>query len=334
MNKKVELKRVLMEVFGGCNYTCQMCPQSLPGRDTSFKRKLPLKNFEEILDKIVPDYGKPVIGLSGSGEATMAKDLADYIKAVKKRGLSVFIYTNGYRLTGDYMKGIVDAGIDLIRFSIIGYSKEKYKKWMDSDNFETVLDNARKTSEYIKSSNSECDISTYHLITDNNKIEMELQEYKKIIKNLDCLGYIWKMHNMSGNYNNENNPRAAKEKKSCGRPFAPELTVRAGGEPGRMGAVTACCQTLGPPNEMKSIMGHLDKESFEEIYFGKNYENLRKVHEEKRFDDLDYCANCDYLYDDPESLVWTNDKDYKIGQMLGVSKDFNLFEYGKANTKS
>ena len=89
MKTKVELKRVLMEVFGGCNYTCQMCPQSLPGRDTSFKRKLPLKNFEEILDKIVPAYGKPVIGLSGSGEATMAKDLAEYVKAVKKRNLSV-----------------------------------------------------------------------------------------------------------------------------------------------------------------------------------------------------------------------------------------------------
>ena len=26
--KLVNLKRVVMEVFGGCNYTCQMCPQS------------------------------------------------------------------------------------------------------------------------------------------------------------------------------------------------------------------------------------------------------------------------------------------------------------------
>ena len=84
MKKKVDLKRVLMEVFGGCNYTCQMCPQSSPGRDTSFKRKMPLKDFEKILDKITPEYGKPVIGLSGSGEATMAKDLADYIKDAKK----------------------------------------------------------------------------------------------------------------------------------------------------------------------------------------------------------------------------------------------------------
>ena len=42
MKRQVNLKG-MMEVFGGCNYTCQMCPQSSPGRDTSFKRKMPLK---------------------------------------------------------------------------------------------------------------------------------------------------------------------------------------------------------------------------------------------------------------------------------------------------
>ena len=42
-----------MEVFGGCNYTCQMCPQSNPGRGKSWTRKMPLKEFERILDEIV-----------------------------------------------------------------------------------------------------------------------------------------------------------------------------------------------------------------------------------------------------------------------------------------
>ena len=195
-----------------------------------------------------------------------------------------------------------------------------------------MLKNAKEATDYIKKSKSNCKISTYHLITDNNKLEMEKEKYQKIIKDLDCYGYIWKMHNMSGNYENSANPRKSREKVSCGRPFAPELTVRAGGEPGRLGAVTACCQTLGPPNESKSIMGHLDKESFEDVYFGERYENLRRVHKEKKFDELDYCKDCDFLFDEPESLVWTNDKDYKLGQMLGVSKDFNLVEYGKAST--
>ena len=218
------------------------------------------------------------------------------------------------------MKSIVDAGIDLIRFSIIGFNKELYKKWMDSDNFDLVLKNAKETNDYISKSNSNCKISTYNLITDNEKIEEKKRKNQKIIKQLGCYGYIWKMHNMSGNYENSANPRTSKTKRSCGRPFAPELTVRAGGAPGRLGAVTACCQTLGPPNESKSIMGHLDNESFEEIYFGKNYQNLRQVHKEGRFEELDYCKDCDFLYHEPESLVWTNDQDYKLGQMLEFPK--------------
>ena len=40
------------------------------------------------------------------------------------------------------------------------------------------------------------------------------------------------MHNWSGNYENKN-PRLENNKRSCGRPFAPELTIRAGGEFGR-----------------------------------------------------------------------------------------------------
>ena len=77
----IKLQRVVMEVFGGCNYTCQMCPQSNPGRGKNFTRKMPVKVFEEILDKIVPKYGSPIINLQGSGEPTMAKDLSKIIQA-------------------------------------------------------------------------------------------------------------------------------------------------------------------------------------------------------------------------------------------------------------
>ena len=79
----LKLQRIVMEVFGGCNYTCQMCPQSNPGRGKNFTRKMPIKEFEKILDEVVPKYGKPIINLEGSGEPTMAKDLPKYIDAVR-----------------------------------------------------------------------------------------------------------------------------------------------------------------------------------------------------------------------------------------------------------
>ena len=59
----IRLQRVVMEVFGGCNYTCQMCPHSNPGRGTNFTRKMPLKEFERILDELTPKYGAPQINL-------------------------------------------------------------------------------------------------------------------------------------------------------------------------------------------------------------------------------------------------------------------------------
>jgi len=328
VNKKPHLRRVLMEVFGGCNYSCSMCPQST-GRGKDFSRKMPLETFKNVLDKLVPEYGTPVIGLSGSGEATMAKDLPDYIKEVKSRGLKAYINTNGAKLNGKFMESIIDSGIDLVRFSVIGYNKEKYTKWMDVDNFSLIKSNIRDTMNYVKKTDSKCNISTYHLITDNNKLDFEVEEYKRLISEFGCKAYIWKMHNFSGNYNNDVNPRLKTKRKTCGRPFADELTVRAGGLNGQMASVTACCQTLGPPNESKSVMGHLDTETFEEVYFGERYQHLRKVHKEGKFDELDYCKDCDYLYDEPESLVWTNDKNYTEGQMLEVGSDFNIFKYEK-----
>jgi MoaA/NifB/PqqE/SkfB family radical SAM enzyme len=288
---------------------------------------MPLDEFEKILDKIVPKYGNPVINLEGSGEPTMAKDLDRYIAAVKKRNLKCYMYCNGARLNGKFMKNVIDAGIDFIRFSVIGYNKEKYKKFMDVDNFELILSNIREIKKYIEQVKSQCRIATYHLITNNEQLDFEVEEYKKnVINNLDTIGYIWKMHNWSGNYDNLN-PRAKTERRTCGRPFAPELTVRAGGEEGRTGAVVPCCQTLGPPNESKSILGHLDNETFEEVYFGKKYQDLRLAHENKNFDSIEYCNNCDFLYEDPEILVWTNDKKAKLHHMLGTDDDFILTKY-------
>ena len=325
--ENLKLKRIVMEVFGGCNYTCQMCPQSSPGRGKNFTRKMPLNNFKKILNDLVPKYGNPQINLEGSGEPTMAKDLPEYIKAVKEKGLKCFMYCNGARLNGQFMKDVVDAGIDFIRVSVIGYNKEKYNKWMNVDNFDLIISNLKEMQNYINQNNKKCNVSTYHLITDNSQIDYEISEYKNnVISQINSLAYIWKMHNWSGNYDNTN-PRKKTDRRSCGRPFAPEITIRAGGEAGRTGALVPCCQTLGPPNEEKSILGHVDKQSLEEIYNDLPYKKLIEAHTTKEFDKIDYCKDCDFLYEDPEVMVWSNDKEASINHMLGTDKDFILTEY-------
>jgi len=316
-----KLERAVIEVFGGCNYTCQMCPQTT-GRGKEWTRKMPLDMFVNILDQLP---GKPVINLEGSGEPTMAKDLPLYIAECTKRGLPSFMYTNGSFFSGHFMQDCVDAGLTFARFSCIGYDREKYKEWMDVDNFDLLKTNVTKAKEYIKQQDAKCTLSSYHLILDNTQVEYEVDQYRNnFIGPTGVLGYIWKMHNWSGNYQ----PlyvRDPSQRRTCGRPFAPEITIRSGGNGGLKGAVTPCCQTMGPPNESLSVLGHAETQTIEEIWNGTEYRQLRKAHAEKNFDSIEYCKNCDFLYEDPEVLVWSNDPAASTDYMLGTQ--FTLKDY-------
>lgn len=310
--KLPELERAVIEVFGGCNYKCAMCPQTT-GRGKEWTRKMPLDMFEDILKQL---SGKPIINLEGSGEPSMAKDLDKYVQLCTDYGFDSFIYTNGSFLTGSLLERVIDAGITFIRYSCIGYNKQKYNTWMATDRFEALKDNITEAKEVIARKGSDCVLSSYHLILDNDQIDYEVEQYKKnFVQELGIYGYIWKMHNWSGNYDPVYD-RASERVRTCGRPFANEITIRSGGIDGHRGAVTPCCQTMGPPNEAKSVLGHTDTQNLVDIWHGEKYQALREAH--RTGDYPDYCKNCDFLYDNPEVLVWSNDPQARVDKMLGT----------------
>ena len=48
----MKLRQLDMELFGGCNYSCSMCPQgSDKGREPEFKKALSWSNFLKIVDE-------------------------------------------------------------------------------------------------------------------------------------------------------------------------------------------------------------------------------------------------------------------------------------------
>lgn len=321
--ENLNLERAVIEVFGGCNYTCKMCPQSSPGREPSFKKKMSLDVFENILDQITPKYGHPLINLEGSGEPTLVKELPQYIEACTRRGLRSFIYCNGSHFRGDLMKDSLRAGLSLVRFSVIGYNRELYKKWMSKDNWDLIVENTSQAQGFNREKNEKkCSIESYHLILDPNRISFEVDQYQNnfIFPN-QTQAYIWKQHNWSGNFKPSYSRKG--KRRSCGRPASPEFTVRAGGINGEFAAATPCCQVLGPPSESQSVLGHFSKQSFEEIWMSPEYERLRTAHQEERFDDIDYCKNCDFLYEEEDVLVWTNDSNAQVGRPIGTELGMN-----------
>tara|TARA_R110000868_G_scaffold62200_3_gene188159 strand:+ start:11605 stop:12594 length:990 start_codon:yes stop_codon:yes gene_type:complete len=321
-SKTLSVDRAVIEINGGCNYSCSMCPQDARtgGRDKRFLKNMKIDEFERIVAEL-SEHGLNVVNLEGSGEPTLNKKLPEYIKIVKKYGAKAYAFSNGYRMQGDFMKRCVDAGLDFFRFSIIGYDAEQYNKWMHNTvggNYGIVLNNLKNMQEYVEESGADTTVATYHLILDQEKIDYEVEQYKKIVEWAGVKTEIWKMHNWSGIYKPTEDRKG--KVKTCGRPFSPDLVIRAGGLDGKTGAVNPCCQVLGRDEE--AVLGHFSDQTFEEIWYGKEYEQLREDHTTGNYPD--YCKGCDFLLDDPEVLVYSN-HDRSLHKMVGT--DFNLNDY-------
>jgi wyosine [tRNA(Phe)-imidazoG37] synthetase (radical SAM superfamily) len=301
-----------------------MCPQDVRtgGRHKDFLKKMSLQEFEDNVADCA-QYGLRVVNLDGSGEATLNRNLPKYIEIVKKYGAKAFIFSNGYRMEGKFMHDCVDAGLDFYRFSWIGYDVEAYDKWMYNriaGNFGNTWDKVKAMRDYVKETNSECVVSTYHLITDNDNLDYELEHYKRIVEELDVKTEIWKMHNWSGVTDISDTGVRKGAVKTCGRPFSPDVVIRAGGLGGARGAVHPCCQVLGRDEE--AVLGHTSEQDIRSIFFGSEYSTLRDQHTSGDYPD--FCKSCDFLIDDPEVLVYTN-HERDLMKMHGT--EFNLRDY-------
>lgn len=290
-----------MELFGGCNYKCQMCPQGEPGREREFKKSLSWENFVKIVDDAI-SHGVESISVHGGGEPTLHKRFIDCIKYIKDKGVKCTSISNGYLLNDTLNQKIADSGLDTLRLSVVGYNAETYFEWMKKDAFHQVRENVKKLVELCKGTNTS--VEAQHLVLNINEKDYEIEQYQKNwVDYTNTKSEIWMMHNWSGEYDSPYE-RRKENRRSCGRPFSPMLQVRAGGLDGHQGAVVACCMVLG--NDKAATLGHLDTSTIEEVVNGDKYEELRLAHTEGRFDDISYCKDCDQLYDVPESLVWTN----------------------------
>lgn len=314
---KIEIKQLDMELNGGCNYKCPMCPQA-DGRERDFLKKLPLEMFKRIVDDAA-QYGLNTVSLHGSGEPTLNRDMPDFVRYVKDKGLRCVSFTNGYRLDEAMSRKLIEAGLDVLRISCIGFDRKSYAHWMSQDAYQLVRDNVKRYVDLNASMGGSSEVHLYHLVTDLEKKAEEIAAYEtNWVDYTGAFGEIWLMHNWAGSdnveigYHRDALLATSDNRRSCGRPFSPLLQVRAGGLDGHYGAVVACCMVLG--KDSTAVLGHLDDQTIAEVVSGAPYETLRRAHTEGRFDDISYCAGCDQLYDVPESLVWTNIPGRTYGQ--------------------
>ena len=126
---------VFIEPTNLCNYDCVICPR------TNMKRKLGFMDYN-FFKKIIDDLSKNGIRrvfLQGYGEPLLHPRIMDMVRYVKSKGLYAHFDTNTYLLNKQKSKEIIESGLDRIKFSFHGITRDSYKKIMGRDEFEEAI---------------------------------------------------------------------------------------------------------------------------------------------------------------------------------------------------
>ena len=172
-------KNLMIELTNACNLRCAMCYNRMMKRKKGF---MDADTYELILNNAA-EIGIEMIGLYTTGESFLHPRIFDFIRQAKEKGFRyVYLTTNGNLLNEEKIKKIFESGLDSIKFSIDGTSKESYEKIRIGGNFEVLYNNIKMLREMRDKLKSKLKIYASFVLTNDNS--HELKEFKNFWKGL------------------------------------------------------------------------------------------------------------------------------------------------------
>ena len=135
---------VILDVTNTCNLKCIHCPQPMLQAAPGFKpNHMKWEHFSKIVDEIGA-VGQPMLlRIAGDGEPTIHPDILKMISYAKERApnATLNLTTNGLVTGREQADAMIDAGLDLIDFSIDAYSKAVYDDVRRGGKYERLMAN-------------------------------------------------------------------------------------------------------------------------------------------------------------------------------------------------
>ncbi len=142
---------LLIEPTSVCNLRCKMCFQSDPTfRTKEYRGMMDLKFFKNLIDQAA-EYGCQSLTLASRGEPLLHKKFGEMLRYCKGKFLELKINTNATVMGEDMCYKILDAGVDIVVFSVDSHDRKQYQSIRIGANFEDVLRNIRAFCELKQS---------------------------------------------------------------------------------------------------------------------------------------------------------------------------------------
>ena len=129
--------RLWVESASICNLRCVMCPNKCMSADE--KGIMSLDLFKKIVDEVKGSISD--LYLHHRGEPLVNPALFDMITYARQAGIKTRFHTNGTLLTEDRARRLLEAGPDLVSFSVDGFDKGPYERVRVGATFEKTIEN-------------------------------------------------------------------------------------------------------------------------------------------------------------------------------------------------
>ena len=270
------------ELNGTCNLKCKMCPMSEPIDDKGKVKIFDFETFKILIDEGI-NKGLECINLSYVNEPLIRKDLSKFIKYAKNKGIvDIYFSTNGLLLNDKNIRELIDSGLSRIQISIDAYTEKMFKIMRYGANLNKLLPKIDNLLKIRKEMNSLTPLVRVNFV--RTKVnDHELEDFVSFWKDkVDMIG-IQEFVNFRESTTEFNNTPLEEHESTfkCRVPFK-EMVVRYDG------TVLPCCNFPG----MKMPIGNVFETSVEDLWNGKQINDLRQLHLEGRYRENEICKQC------------------------------------------
>ena len=277
-----------------CNAQCPGCPYTNSEIRADYK-DTPLMS-EDTFKKIADQCGEynAWVRISGGGEPMLHPQAVELIEYAKKAGAKVGLITNGSRFTEESSRRLLEAGVDMIEFSVDAADPETYQKVRKGLDWETLLKNIRRMVSLRNAMKSSTKIIASGVNQEGVDIEEVAKFWEPVVDNFQKRKYLtWGINDPSKSAD-ETPYLPPEERIPC--PFIFErLNIDSRGK------VMIC----GFDIAAKTDMGNIHEKSINEIWHGAGFEYYRQMHLARKGHEIELCSNCpDWKYRSWKHNYW------------------------------
>ena len=305
-----------VEATTRCNLECTFCTHS--SLEENQVGDIDLESSKRIIDEAKNFGGLPTINVNGLGEPLLRKDIPEFIGYAKEHGVQdVMFHTNGTIMTEELATRLIESGLDRIIFSVDSPDKATYEKMrplktsfykhkdvegavQKGTPWEKTVRNVHRFIDVRNKMGMKKPIVRVTMVVTNNTV-YQVQDFinlwKPVVDHITVQDLTWRTKLLNnGTWSNKESsalPTNFEEirEESIKRnikfvcPYLYQSVYQFYG-----GDVIPCSN---PNARTHMIMGRWDKTLMAEVWHGKEYQDIRSLHENGKWFEHPICGTCE-----------------------------------------